>query len=141
MPTSRLICCILGLFILLPGSAGATWSIVLTDSATSEIAIGSATCVTGIDLKRLASVVVVTKGAGAAQSAVEPTGANRLLMFQQLMNGTSPAQILALLEAQDPGHQSRQYGIADTQERAVGFTGSQAGGFAGLLTGRMGPVT
>jgi uncharacterized Ntn-hydrolase superfamily protein len=84
---------------------------------------------------------VVTKGAGAAQSVVEPTGMNRLLIFQELMKGTSPAQILALLEAQDPGHQSRQYGIVDTQERAVGFTGTQAGGFAGHLTGRMGTVT
>ncbi len=132
---------LLGFALLLPQAASATWSIAISDSETGELAIGSATCVTGIDLKRLASVVVVGKGAGAAQSSVDVTGQNRMLMFQELMNGTSPEEILIKLAIQDPGHQTRQYGIVDTQERSVGFTGSFAGGFAGHLTGRMGTIT
>ena len=132
---------LLGFALLLPQAASATWSIAISDSETGELAIGSATCVTGIDLKRLASVVVVGKGAGAAQSSVDVTGQNRMLIFQELMNGTSPEEILIKLAIQDPGHQTRQYGIVDTQERSVGFTGSFAGGYAGHLTGRMGTLT
>jgi hypothetical protein len=122
-------------------AADATWSIAVTDSATGEIAIGSATCVTGIDLKQLASVVVVEKGAGAAQSFVDASGQNRLLIFQELGAGTDPVEILDLLEQQDGSHQTRQYGIADTQGRAVGFTGSVAGAFADHLTGQSGTLT
>ncbi len=132
----------LGLLVFLaPRAAEATWSIAISDSETGEIAIGSATCVTGIDLKRFASVVVVGKGAGAAQSVVDPSGQNRMLIFQELAAGTPPAEILAMLAQIDPGHQTRQYGIVDIEERAIGFTGTQAGGWAGHLTGRMGTLT
>lgn len=131
----------LAVVLWLPQAAAATWSVILTDSNTREIAIGSATCVTGIDLKQLASVVVVTKGAAAAQSAVDVTGQNRMLIFEELQAGTDPALILLKLSEQDPSHQSRQYGIVDTLERAAGFTGSSAGGFAGDLTGQIGTIT
>jgi hypothetical protein len=131
------------LALLLAGTvpALATWSVVITDAATGEVAIGSATCVTNIDLKREASVVVVGQGAGAAQSFVEPTGRNRGIIFDELRAGTDPAQILNILEAQDGGHQSRQYGIADTRGRAASFSGSQNGAFAGDLTGSDGTIS
>lgn len=121
--------------------ASATWSVVITDSSTGEVAIGSATCVTFVDLKELASVVRVGKGAGAAQSFVEPTGTNRGIIFEELGNGTDPAQILDILEAQDNGHQTRQYGIADTQGRAVGFTGNNNGDFANDIQGSTGTIS
>ncbi|MEO0422676.1 MAG: DUF1028 domain-containing protein [Pseudomonadota bacterium] len=128
----------LGLSASLPASA--TWSVIITDSATGEVAIGSATCVPFVDLKREASVVRVGRGAGAAQSFVEPTGRNRGIIFDELANGTPPATILDILEAQDSGHQTRQYGIADTQGRAVGFSGSSNGAFANDVSGTSGSL-
>ncbi len=130
--------------LLLPAlatSGAATWSVAITDSATGEIAIGSATCVTGIDLKQLASVVAVDKGAGAAQSFVDSSGQNRSLIYQELMAGTDPVDILEALDQQDGSHQTRQYGIVDTQGRAIGFTGSIAGDFADHLTGQQGTMS
>jgi hypothetical protein len=132
-------------FVLVAGCLAAapsfaTWSIVITDSATGEIAIGSATCVTGIDLKREAGVVVVGRGAGAAQSFVDGTGRNRGVLFDELQAGTDPLEILDILEAQDTGHQTRQYGIADTQGRAAAFSGTDNGDFAGDLTGTSGSL-
>lgn len=125
---------------LLTGSLNATWSIILIDTRTGEIAIGSATCLTGFDLQANASVVVVGRGAAAAQSFIDTTGQNRILIFTQLGLGTDPAQILALLAASDPGHQTRQYGIVDTQGRAIGFTGTGDGQWAGHLTGQIGSI-
>ena len=132
-----------GLFflLLLAPAARATWSILLVDQRTGEVAIGSATCLTGYDLRQLASVVVVGRGAAAAQSYVDTTGRNRVLIRDQLVLGTPPAQILALLAAQDPQHQTRQYGIVDAQGRSLGFTGTGAGAWAGHLTGRFGTVS
>ena len=137
-PLRRLL--VLLLCALLTGTLNATWSIILIDTRTGEIAIASATCLVGFDLEMLASVVVVGRGAAAAQSSIDQTGQNRLLIFTQLQAGTDPAQILAMLAAQDPAHQTRQYGIVDTQGRAIGFTGSQDGQWAGNLTGQVGTI-
>ncbi|MEO0974213.1 MAG: DUF1028 domain-containing protein [Pseudomonadota bacterium] len=128
----------LGMAAALPASA--TWSVIITDSATGEVAIGSATCVPFVDLKREAGVVRVGRGAGAAQSFVEPTGRNRGIIFDELANGTDPATILDILEAQDSGHETRQYGIADTEGRAVGFSGSSNGAFANDVSGTSGTL-
>lgn len=118
----------------------ATWSIILIDTRTGEIAIASATCLTGFDLQNGACVVLVGRGAAAAQSFVDTTGANRLLIFTQLGLGSDPAQILQLLANSDSAHQSRQYGIVDTQGRAIGFSGTGAGPYAGHLTGQVGSI-
>lgn len=66
MPNQKIPRALIVLCLALAPPLAATWSVAITDSTTGEIAIGSATCVTGIDLKQLASVVVVDKGAGAA---------------------------------------------------------------------------
>ncbi len=126
--------------LLLVDCVRATWSIILVDRRTGEVAIASATCLTGFDLQNGACVVVVGRGAAAAQSFVDTTGQNRMLIFQQLQLGADPQQILAQLAATDTGHQSRQYGIVDVQGRAVGFTGTGAGPWAGHLTGQIGDV-
>jgi uncharacterized Ntn-hydrolase superfamily protein len=118
----------------------ATWSIILIDIRTGEIAVASATCLTGFDLAVWVPVLVVGKGAGCAQSFVDPSGQTRLYIRDQLRLGTAPAQILSGLAASDPGHQSRQYGIVDVTGRAIGFTGSGAGGFASDRTGRVGDI-
>ena len=41
---------------------------------------------------------------------------NRAPIFSGFQPGPSPKAILAALANQDPGHQTRQYGIVDTKE-------------------------
>ncbi len=127
---------------LLAGTANATWSIVMVDSRTGEIAIGSATCLTNFDLKRGSPVVRVGVGAAAAQSSVDSTGANRQLIYAELGNGTDPQQILTLLRENEgrQAHNSRQYGIVDVRGRAVTFSGNRNGAFAGGRVGQVGTL-
>lgn len=117
----------------------ATWSILIVDLATGEVAVGIATCLTGFDLRPNTIVVIPGIGVAAAQSFVGPLSLRELIRAQLLL-GTPPAQILAMLQAADPGHQTRQYGIADTRGGAVTFTGTGAGIWAGGLTGQIGSL-
>jgi uncharacterized Ntn-hydrolase superfamily protein len=125
--------------LLLAVPARATWSILIIDLATGEVAVGIATCLTGFDLRPTTIVVVPGYGVAAAQSFVGPLNLRELIR-QELFNRTPPAQILAMLAAADPGHQTRQYGIADTLGGTVTFSGTGAGAFAGGLTGSTGTL-
>jgi len=120
--------------------ASATWSIIIVDERTGEIAIGSATCLTTFDLRQLSPVVLVGVGAAAAQSAIDSGADNRRLIHDQLLGETPPEEIIDLLAIVDEVHETRQYGIVDTQGRAATFTGNLAGAFAGGLTGRTGDL-
>jgi hypothetical protein len=120
--------------------ARATWSIILVDTVTKEVGVASATCLPSFDLRRGLPVVRVGRGAGCAQSFVDVTGQNRLLIFNQLAAGTDPLTILQLLQAQDAAHQTRQYGIVDTLGRAVTFSGAQNGAYANGVTGSSGTL-
>lgn len=116
-------------------AAHATWSIVLVDTRTGEIGIASATCLTGFDLQVNSPVVVVGKGAAAAQSYVDVGGANRTIIRARMSQDIDPAAILAELAVTDSGHQTRQYGFADVQGRTLTFTGDEASSWAGGTTG------
>lgn len=118
----------------------ATWSILLVDVTTGAVAVGSATCLTRFDLRRATPVVLVGRGVAVAQARVEPTGALRRLIRDELAKGTAPASILAKLAARDPIHRYRQYGIADTLGRVAAFSGGSIGRFAGHRTGRVGDL-
>jgi hypothetical protein len=115
-------------------STHATWSIVICDSETREVAVGTVTCLTSYDLLAIVPVVVVGKGGAAVQAAGDFAGTRRPIIFEQLMLGTDPHEILVLLAAV-PGHQSRQYGIADTEGRKITFTGSSNSQWAGGVIG------
>jgi len=132
--------CCMALCTVAP-AAHATWSIVLTDSRTGEVAIGSATCVSNFDLLAASPVLVVGKGGGAAQSVVDSSGENRLTIRDGLLAGDSPQSILLQLQLQDRQFQSRQYGIADTLGRVVAFTGEDDGAYAGDRTSSVGTLT
>lgn len=125
---------------LFGGNLGATWSIIIIDTRTGEIAMGSATCIVGANLRALTPVLVVGKGGACAQSFVDTTGANRRLIFSGFQTGMSPSAILLALKNSDPGHQTRQYGIVDTRGRMLGFTGTGAGVWKGHLTGKIGTL-
>ena len=124
----------------LAASASATWSIIIVDTSSREIAVGSATCLTNFDLLRGLPVVRVDVGAAAAQSVIDSGAINRMRIWNGLINGDSPEAILALLASLDSNHQRRQYGIVDWQGRAVTFTGSLCGEYANGLTGQFGSL-
>ncbi len=137
MPSLRRLAfaCLSLLLFALP--ARATWSIVIVDVATGEVAIGIATCLTGFDLRPTTVVVVPGFGVAAAQSFVGPLNLRELIR-DEILAGTPASQIIAQLAAADPSHQSRQYGVAAVVGGTATFTGTGAGGFAGGLTGQSG---
>jgi len=122
------------------GQARATWSILIVDTRTGEIALGSATCLTRLDLRELTPVLIAGRGAVTAQSAGDTSGRNRALIRDRLIQGVSPAEILAELSTYDGSHQSRQYGMVDATGATVTFTGSQASAWAGGQTGQHGDL-
>src|SRR5690606_6293128 len=101
--------------------AAATWSILLVDTRTGEVALGSATCLTGFDLRANTPVLITGVGGCTAQSFVDSTGQNRAFIRDHIALGTDPADILTLLATFDSGHQTRQYGFADVQGRTATF--------------------
>ncbi len=115
--------------------AFATWSIVLIDTRTGEVAVASATCLTGFDLRANTPVLIPGVGAATAQSFVDTTGQNRVFIRDRLALGVSPQDIITQLSTFDSGHQSRQYGIADVYGRTATFSGTGAGAWAGGQTG------
>jgi uncharacterized Ntn-hydrolase superfamily protein len=137
MPSLRNFLYALASLLLLAFPARATWSILIIDLSTGEVAIGIATCLTGFDLRPETIVVVPGFGVAAAQSYVGPLTLRQLIRTG-LLNGTPANVILTQLAAADPGHQSRQYGIAGLFSGAVTFTGSGAGPWAGGVTGQIG---
>ena len=111
----------------------ATWSICIADLESREVAVGTVTCLNQFDLLAIVPVIVVEKGAAAVQSAGDFEGIRRPIIFEEFMNGTPPAEILAIM-SKISGHQSRQFGIVDTQQLGVTFSGSQNGSWAGGRT-------
>ena len=130
---------IAGSIIFLPVATQATWSINVVDTNTKEVAVGTATCVNNIDLTNLASVVVVNKGTGSSQSFIDSDGTRRATIFTGLLNEIPPATILTALELL-PGHQTRQYGIADTNGGTLTFSGAGNFPFAGGAVGSSGSM-
>ncbi len=128
-----------GILLHAVGSACATWSIVMTDTRTGEVAAGTVTCLNQFDLLALVPVVVVGKGAAACQASGDFDGQRRPVIFNGLIAGVDPQAMLAQV-ALIPGHASRQYGIADVQGRTITFTGPSCAPWAGGLTGRDGDV-
>lgn len=122
-------------------AACATWSIVVVDHRTGEVCVASATCIGGFDLKPALCVIRVGEGGAAAQSVIDPTGANRLTIWNELANGTPPGAILPILAAQDPQHQRRQYGIVSLRGGAATFTGTQCQQARIGVSGRIGDLS
>ncbi|MBM3978059.1 MAG: DUF1028 domain-containing protein [Planctomycetes bacterium] len=114
-------------FLCCTSVSSATWSVVVVDTQTGEVCISSATCIVNFNLQKNLAVVVPGIGAAACQSAIDASGANRLLIWNQLQAGTSPEQILAQLALSDANHKGRQYGIVSLAHAPVTFTGQFVG--------------
>lgn len=128
------------LLLFLAQSARATWSIVVCDTATGEVIVASATCIANYDLQSALPVVRIGLGGAAAQSAIDVGGNNRLIIWNQMEAGTTPAQILAVLANNDFNHQSRQYGIVTFNDPPAKFTGNKAGPAKQAVAGTLGTL-
>ena len=123
------------------GTADATWSIVLVDHATGEVAIASATCLVSFPLENNVPAIVVGKGALAAQSTLDTGGTNRLLGFDLLLDDATPEEVLDALLTVGTNPSMRQYGIAAFSGPAATFSGAGAGDGIGNLVGSVGTIT
>ena len=137
MPSARTVMSFLIGLLLMAANAAATWSIVVVDLVTGEVAVGIATCLTGFDLRPNTVVIVPGRGAAAAQSFVGPLSLRQLIR-DGFLTGDSANQILQALANADGGHQSRQYGIVSLTGGEATFTGSGAGAWAGGVVGQSG---
>lgn len=126
--------------VLLTNPALATWSIVVVNKLTREVCTATATCVEGFGLDRTVPVLVVGKGAGAAQAFVFSSAQNRKLIFKGFKRDELPLRILDHIAKSDNGLGNRQFGIVSFLGDPVTFTGSNltpfnifawAGGLAG----------
>ena len=121
-------------FLFAAKPAWATWSVIALDRSTGIVVIASATCVAqrsfatfpATGLKDVQAIVVPGKGIAAAQAAVDNTRANQRLIYDELLKGTAPADILAKLK-EDPRIAGRQFGILDMQGRSAGWSGEKNG--------------
>ena len=138
-PTVRRVTATALALLILAVPLQATWSIVIINERTGEVAVASATCLTNRDLAQLVPVMLVGVGGAAAQSSIDSNGANRQLIRAEMLAGTHPKDILVLLKNSDNNHQSRQYGLADLQEQRRTFTGRNCAPWAGGVVGRDGP--
>ena len=137
MPNARALLAFSVGLLLMVGNAAATWSIIVVNVVTGEVAVGIATCLTGFDLRPNTVVVVPGRGVAAAQSFVGPLSLRQLIR-DGFLSGQTATQILQALAAADGGHQSRQYGIASLTGGEVTFTGAGAGSWAGGVVGQSG---
>jgi hypothetical protein len=130
---------IAALLLLSVQCASATWSVIAVDRGTRRVVIASSTCTGATDdfLKDVQAVVVPGKGVAACQAGVDAaTHQNQTLVFDQLQLGTDPPRIIELL-SQDPGFQSRQFGIVDLEGRMAGHSGLTNGFITQDMHGRV----
>ncbi len=137
MPRVRALVSFFAALFLLAANASATWSIVVVNLATGEVAVGIATCLTGFDLRPNTVVVVPGRGVAAAQSFVGPLSLREIIR-EGFLNGDPAADILLQLANADNSHQMRQYGIVSLTGGEVTFTGNGAGAWAGGVVGQSG---
>ena len=128
--------------LALQSPVAATWVVTLADSETGEVGIGQATCVSGIDLRSLSAVIVTGRGVATVQAYVDSSGLSRATIRDELLAGTSPAEILTELRLTDPDYETHQYCIVDVDHDAATYTGLTAQGFhyAGGATGQAGSI-
>ncbi len=126
-------------FALLIESSRATWSIVVINKKTGEVCSATATCIQGTGLETMVPVIVVGKGAGAAQAFVLSSAQNRKIMFSGFKKEILPARIMDFISNSDSNLGARQFGIVSFAGTPVTFTGadlnSQVAAWAGGLSG------
>lgn len=125
---------------LVAGTADGTWSIILVDTQTREIAVGSATCLTGFDLRANTPVMITGVGAATAQGLVDTGGGFRMQIHDlMLLYQMDPEDIIDTIQY-GSNFQRRQFGIVDALGRTATFTGDDTGPWSGGRTGQFGTI-
>jgi uncharacterized Ntn-hydrolase superfamily protein len=109
-----------------------TWSIVAMDPQTGEMGIAVATCVPAVDSYSASAAIVPGKGIAATQGAFDL--GNRNKVFEALKQGMDAKNVIALVNAEDMGMQSRQYAVITVKDGKIdiaGFTGVDSDAWAG----------
>jgi uncharacterized Ntn-hydrolase superfamily protein len=132
---------LLGMALTFTASARATWSVVVVNNRTREVCVASATCLGGTNLRRLLPVIVVGQGAGAAQSSIDSSGANRIRMFNGIVAGATADQIMQDLIDNGSGPHQRQYGIASLNGTSASYSGEAVGHAKGDLFTTVGDLS
>jgi uncharacterized Ntn-hydrolase superfamily protein len=114
---------ILAAAALLAPAVPATWSIIAVNTRTGEVCIATATCLSDVNLQGLTPVLRVGVGGACAQSLGDGSGFNRTRIWNGLIAGWSPEQILTELSMGDNQFQRRQYGIVNMAHEPVTFSG------------------
>lgn len=138
-PMARVLFASAAALVFAPASP-ATWSIVVVNTRTREVAVASATCLSNFNLRPRQAVVRVGVGAAASQATVDESGVNRFYIWDQMQNGMAPAQMIANLATLDPGHESRQIGIAVVYDAPATFSGSQTLDANPMVAGEFGDL-
>jgi hypothetical protein len=94
----------------------ATWSILVVNTKTGEVAVGCATCIAGMDIQEFVPAVVPGIGVGAAQCSGDNGAVRRMAMVAGLLAGLTPAEIIT-------SGASEQNGIVDLLHDPVTWTG------------------
>ena len=132
---SRFLACALASMLLVE-PALCTWSIVVVNTRTREVCVGTATCIEAFDIQSTVPVIIPEIGAGAAQASIDLAGLARKRIHRGLDAGLPPQRILTVLSMLG-GFQTRQYGIVNMENVPVTFTGKNtsaaAGGVAGIV--------
>jgi hypothetical protein len=126
-----LILCLLG------SNAFATWSIVVVNRRTGEVAVASATCLQRVNLRRGLPVLRLGKGAGAIQAS--SGGEDGLvIMFDLFDDDLDSASVLAAVLAADLSPVDRQIGVVSMVGPPRTFTGTRTGRVRGGVRGEFG---
>lgn len=125
--------------LALSGPASATWSIVVLNRETGEVAVATSTCLANFDISFAVPVVRVGVMAGAAQSFVDPQGRNKRRIYENsVREGATPQLLLDLVESLDGAFQIRQFGIVAFPGPPATFSGSGNFQVALGVTGQVG---
>ena len=124
-------------FLVAP--ADATWSIVVVNRRTGEVAVGAATCIQRINLVTGLPTLVPGVGAGVVQAS--GSSSDLVPMTMGLRAGLSPAEILTLVRAAEPSPSLLQTGIVSFYPGVpVTFTGGGVGAAKSGVVGEVGDL-
>jgi uncharacterized Ntn-hydrolase superfamily protein len=99
-----------------------TFSIVIADQRSREVAVAGASCVQ--DASIIASLI---RNVGAAATQASFSSTNKTRVEDRLRAGASPQAVIAFVTnpGRDANFRRRQYGVVTLANGAAGFTGSQ----------------
>lgn len=119
--------------------AQATWSILVVNTKTGEMGFAGATCLENDDLFKWLPVVRVGVGAGMTQGFVDPSAQDKVIIWDGLIAGTKPVDIIAALKAAG-GVGLKQFGVVDFDHAPQSWTGGGLGEAMVQVTGVSGDL-